>query len=82
MNVVHSVALFLIGGLCQIGGGYLVWQWWRNEAHWGQMSSGRHKQKMIGSICGKEFNDSHPSCYHSATRTGQHSLFSWFCVHR
>jgi small multidrug resistance family-3 protein len=23
--------LFLVAGLCEIGGGYLVWQWWRNE---------------------------------------------------
>jgi small multidrug resistance family-3 protein len=29
-----SVALFVLAGLCEIGGGYLVWQWWRNGAHW------------------------------------------------
>lgn len=29
-----SVALFLLAGLCEIGGGYLVWQWWRNGAAW------------------------------------------------
>jgi small multidrug resistance family-3 protein len=34
MNIVHSVGLFLVAGLCEIGGGYLVWQWWRNGAHW------------------------------------------------
>lgn len=28
--VVKSVALFLAAGLCEIGGGYLVWQWLRN----------------------------------------------------
>lgn len=27
-----SVALFVLAGLCEIGGGYLVWQWWRNGA--------------------------------------------------
>jgi small multidrug resistance family-3 protein len=31
---VRSVALFILAGLCEIGGGYLVWQWWRNKAHW------------------------------------------------
>jgi small multidrug resistance family-3 protein len=31
----HSVTLFVLAGLCEIGGGYLVWQWWRNGAHWG-----------------------------------------------
>ncbi len=25
-----SLALFLLAGLLEIGGGYLVWQWWRN----------------------------------------------------
>jgi small multidrug resistance family-3 protein len=29
-----SVALFFLAGLCEIGGGYLVWQWWRNGAAW------------------------------------------------
>ena len=33
MNILHSVFLFLVAGLCEIGGGYLVWQWWRNGAH-------------------------------------------------
>jgi small multidrug resistance family-3 protein len=30
----HSIALFLLAGLCEIGGGYLVWLWWRDGAHW------------------------------------------------
>ena len=30
----RSVALFLAAGLCEIGGGYLVWQWWRSGASW------------------------------------------------
>jgi small multidrug resistance family-3 protein len=34
MSVAHSVALFLMAGFCEIGGGYLVWQWWRNGANW------------------------------------------------
>ncbi len=29
-----SLALFVLAGLCEIGGGYLVWQWWRNGASW------------------------------------------------
>ena len=32
--LVTSVALFGLAGLCEIGGGYLVWQWWRNGASW------------------------------------------------
>jgi small multidrug resistance family-3 protein len=24
-----SLGLFVVAGLCEIGGGYLVWQWWR-----------------------------------------------------
>jgi small multidrug resistance family-3 protein len=29
-----SAGLFLLAGLCEIGGGYLVWQWWRGGAAW------------------------------------------------
>ncbi len=34
VNVIKSVALFVLAGLCEIGGGYLVWQWWRNGSAW------------------------------------------------
>ena len=34
-QVAHSLALFALAGLCEIGGGYLIWQWWRNGANWG-----------------------------------------------
>ena len=29
MEVVKSIGLFVVAGLCEIGGGYLVWQWLR-----------------------------------------------------
>jgi small multidrug resistance family-3 protein len=32
-QVVSSLALFVLAGVCEIGGGYLVWQWWRDGAH-------------------------------------------------
>ena len=35
MSIAHSAVLFFIAGVCEIGGGYLVWQWWRNGAYWG-----------------------------------------------
>ena len=28
----RSLLLFVAAGLCEIGGGYLMWQWWRNGA--------------------------------------------------
>lgn len=31
--LVKSVLLFIVAGLFEIGGGYLVWQWWKNSAH-------------------------------------------------
>lgn len=34
MAVARSLGLFFIAGLCEIGGGYLVWQWWRSGAAW------------------------------------------------
>src|SRR5262245_57885015 len=30
--VALSFGLFALAGLCEIGGGYFVWQWWRNGA--------------------------------------------------
>jgi small multidrug resistance family-3 protein len=32
--MLRSLALFVLAGLCEIGGGYLVWQWWRSGAAW------------------------------------------------
>jgi len=32
--IAKSFLLFVVAGLCEIGGGYLVWQWWRNGAPW------------------------------------------------
>jgi len=29
--IAKSIALFVVAGLCEIAGGYLVWQWWRND---------------------------------------------------
>ena len=29
---IRSIALFIVAGIFEIGGGYLVWQWWRNGA--------------------------------------------------
>lgn len=31
-SVLQSVLFFVLAGLCEIGGGYLMWQWWRNGA--------------------------------------------------
>lgn len=29
LSTLKSLALFFVGGLCEIGGGYLLWQWLR-----------------------------------------------------
>ena len=29
METVRSIGLFVLAGVCEIGGGYLVWQWLR-----------------------------------------------------
>lgn len=34
MVLTQSTLLFIPAGLCEIGGGYLVWQWWRSGASW------------------------------------------------
>ena len=33
-DVARSLMLFLVAGLFEIGGGYLVWQYWRHGASW------------------------------------------------
>jgi small multidrug resistance family-3 protein len=33
-TIATSLLLFVVAGLCEIGGGYLVWQSWRNGASW------------------------------------------------
>ena len=33
-SVGSSLLLFLIAGLCEIGGGWLVWQFWRDGRSW------------------------------------------------
>lgn len=30
MTVMRAIGLFVIAGLCEIGGGWLIWQWIRN----------------------------------------------------
>jgi len=30
MEIIRSISLFLIAGLCEIGGGYLIWVWLRD----------------------------------------------------
>ena len=34
MLITQSIALFVLAGLFEIGGGYLIWQCWRNGSHW------------------------------------------------
>lgn len=42
MEIVRALGLFVLAGLCEIGGGYLVWQWLRlgREAWLGLVGAG------------------------------------------
>ena len=31
MNIIKSLSLFVLAGLCEIGGGYLIWLWLKEE---------------------------------------------------
>lgn len=31
MQIIQSLAAFILAGLCEIGGGYLIWQWLKND---------------------------------------------------
>ena len=34
MTILASIGLFCLAGLCEIGGGWLVWQWLRQDRSW------------------------------------------------
>jgi small multidrug resistance family-3 protein len=34
MNIFYSILIFVLAGLCEIGGGYLVWLWLREQKPW------------------------------------------------
>jgi len=34
LEIGQSILLFLVAGLCEIGGGYLVWLWLRRQHGW------------------------------------------------
>ena len=34
MSIAQSIVLFLLAGLAEIGGGYLMWLWWRHGRSW------------------------------------------------
>lgn len=38
--VARSAIFFIAAGLCEIGGGYLMWRWWREGAPWPAGASG------------------------------------------
>lgn len=31
MSIIRSIALFILAGLCEIGGGYLIWLWLKSD---------------------------------------------------
>ena len=33
-QIVYSIVLFFLAGLCEIGGGYLIWLWMREDFGW------------------------------------------------
>ncbi len=48
--IAKSTLLFLLAGLCEIGGGYLVWQWLRGGKHWGLAAAGAVALVLYGVI--------------------------------
>lgn len=48
--IAKSTLLFLLAGLCEIGGGYLVWQWLRGGRHWGLAAAGAVALVLYGVI--------------------------------
>ncbi|THJ16617.1 MAG: YnfA family protein [Nitrospira sp. CG24B] len=40
MSLAGSLALYVLAGLCEIGGGYLMWLTFREGRHWGYAAAG------------------------------------------
>ena len=40
MSLAGSLALYVLAGLCEIGGGYLMWLTFRESRHWGYAAAG------------------------------------------
>jgi small multidrug resistance family-3 protein len=34
MKLLYSISIFVLAGLCEIGGGYLIWLWLREQKAW------------------------------------------------
>ena len=34
MKILQSISIFILAGLCEIGGGYMIWLWLREQKHW------------------------------------------------
>lgn len=49
-EVSKSIALFVAAGLCEIGGGWLVWKWRKNDWHWGYFILGSAILVLYGII--------------------------------
>ena len=47
-EIVRSIALFVLAGLCEIGGGYLVWLWLRDrQSVWLGALGGLDLERMV-----------------------------------
>ena len=50
MSLTWSIALFVLAGLCEIGGGYLVWLWLREGKPFGYAGAGAALLMLYGVI--------------------------------
>lgn len=49
-EVSKSIALFVAAGICEIGGGWLVWKWRKEDWHWGYFILGSAVLVLYGII--------------------------------
>jgi small multidrug resistance family-3 protein len=50
MEMIRSLLFFVVAGFCEIGGGYLVWQWLREGKHIGFAILGAVALVMYGVV--------------------------------
>lgn len=76
MNIAQSISLFVLAGLCEIGGGYLVWIWLREgRSRWIGLIGGLVLM-LYGVLAVYEYSAIEPKWLY----IGNSGCINWFCT--
>ena len=71
-KILYSLLFFFIAGLCEIGGGYLVWLWLREDMSWVLGAIGGFVLFLYGIVPTLQ-----PSYFHRIYATTEEFLLLW-----